>query len=106
MLTTTARNSMLDDFAELAELASLHTADPGDSGGHEVRTIRQAVRWSPASYGAVRSASETRFEVPAGVTLTHVGYWSAAGQFVGARELDEPQEYRTKGVYIVSPGAL
>lgn len=76
---------MLDHFAGLALYASLHTADPGGTGASEVTGgspayARIAVTWDPASGGVVDADTSTPvvFDVPAGVTVTHGGLWSAA----------------------------
>lgn len=96
-------NTMLDAAAERATTASLHTADPGSDGSSEVSGgsyARQTVTWSAASGGTLTNASSVEFDVPGGVTVTHVGLWDSAGTtFYGGIELSTPETYGAAGIY-------
>jgi hypothetical protein len=89
--TTVVLNGMLDDIDVLATHASIHTADPGGTGAHEVSGgsyVRKALTWPAASSG-IKTAAAVTFQIPAGVTITHFGLWSAAsgGSFLGGQAL-------------------
>ena len=66
-------------------VASLHTAAPGDNGANEVSGggyARQAVTISAANAEAAGSIDITNtptFSVPAGTTVSYVGFWSGEG---------------------------
>lgn len=85
-LTVAGRNLVLGALPN--GFVSLHTANPGDSGSNEVTGgsyARVACTLAAAS-GANRAASnQPAVNVPAGTTITHVGYWTAStgGTFLG-----------------------
>ena len=61
----------------LPTTVSLHTADPGNTGASEVSGVayaRQAIAFTVTD-GAADSNAQITFTVPAGTTVTHVGYW-------------------------------
>lgn len=87
-LSTSGKNVALDHLASLAVFVSLHTASPGDNGANEVSGgayTREAIAWNAAATGNLDSSNAPVFDVPAGTTITHVGFWSAstAGTFYG-----------------------
>jgi hypothetical protein len=61
---------------------SLHTATPGTTGANEVTGgtyARVAVTWAAASGGSVtNNGSSLSINLPATVTATHFGIWSAS----------------------------
>lgn len=112
-LVNAARNGMLDYFGAQARFVSLHTADPGTSGTAEVTGglpaySRKAITWTTASSSTITSGSTVTFDVPGGVTITHLGYWSAStgGVFYGSRPFDTAQVFATQGTYTLSPGTI
>lgn len=112
-LTTTARNTLLDQLDESsatipALYASLHTADPTSIGDHEVTGgspayARKALTWSPAS-GDTKAAATVTFDVPAGTTTSHFGLWSAitSGTFRGGEMLSASQVFGSQGTYALT----
>lgn len=94
---------MLDAGGAVATRVSLHTADPGVGGSSEVSGgsyARQTVTWSAASGGTLTNASSVEFDVPGGVTVTHVGLWNSAGTtFYGGIELSSPESFGAAGTY-------
>ena len=59
---------------------SLHTAEPNESGSNEVSGgayTREAISFSAAAAGNLDSSNAPVFDVPAGTTITHVGFWTA-----------------------------
>jgi hypothetical protein len=104
---------MLDQFGTLAGYVSLHTADPGTSGTSEVTGgapayARKAITWASAASSQKASSSAQVFDVPAGTTITHAGYWSASsgGTFYGSRALDASQTYASQGTYTIASGGI
>lgn len=88
--------------------ASLHTANPGDSGANEVTGgspayARKAIVHGAASAGAATATTLPTFDVPAGVTVTHVGYWDAvtAGNFLGSDDVT-PEAFAGQGTYTLT----
>lgn len=78
--TAAALNAMVDAAAALGAYISAHTADPGTTGANEVTGgsyARQLSTFASASSGS-RSGSQVTIPIPTGVTVTHVGIWSAA----------------------------
>lgn len=112
-LNAGAKNAMLDLFGNLAGFASLHTADPGNTGTSEVvggapAYARKTLTWAPAITASKQSNVRIVFDVPFGTTITHLGYWSQAtgGVFYGSRALDTNQTYASQGTYSVASGAI
>lgn len=115
--TSAVIDGMLDDLDVVTTHASLHTADPGSTGAHEVSGgsyTRKAITWQDAAGGVKTIVGTIVFQVPAGTTITYVGTWSAAsgGTFGGGGVLAEPATYAVDGVYVLvlsaitrSPGA-
>ena len=107
-LTEAARNAMLDHLATVAVFASLHTADPGTTGANEVTGgtpayARKAITWNSASAGALDNNANPVFDVPAGTTVTHAGFWSAAtnGTFYGSIDVAD-EAFTGQGQYTLS----
>lgn len=78
--TAAVLNAMIDAAATMGTYISAHTADPGTSGASEViggSYARQQTTWGSASNG-VRAGTQVTIPIPAGITVTHVGVWSAA----------------------------
>jgi hypothetical protein len=104
-------NAQVGGLTAVAGFASLHTAEPNASGSNEVTGgtyTREAITWAAASGGTAVSDAEIVFDVPTGVTITHLGYWSAgtAGTFYGSRALDVSQEFSSAGTYTIAAGNL
>lgn len=114
--TTLAKNRMLDALARnnapgagITHL-SLHTAAPDASGSNEVTGgtpayARKAVAWNAPSGGAIDdSTNGAVFDVPAGVTVTHVGYWSST-DFMASDDVT-PEAFAAQGTYTVTDADL
>lgn len=111
--TTYAKNGMLDQFFRNAGnfastvYMSLHTADPGENGTSEVTGgapaySRQVVSFNPAASGNLDSSNQPVFNVPSGVTITHVGFWdsSSGGDFLAYDPVTN-ETFATQGTYSV-----
>lgn len=108
-LTDAGRDAALAGFTAEAVRASLHTADPGDAGGSEVSGggyVRASLSWGDPDAGEVRSAVALSWDVPAGVTVTHMGYWAAGGVFLGSRPLGQRESFASPGTFTVAAGAV
>lgn len=110
--STTGKNIMLDSL--LVTHASLHTADPGNTGANEVTGgspayARKAITMAAAS-GGTRTASDTPvFDVPGGgTTVTHVGFWTAAtaGTFLGSDDLAASETFASQGQFTITSSSL
>ena len=107
-LSIAGKNVMLDALAGVAVYASLHTADPGDTGVSEAAGGvpsygRKAIAWNAASGGSLDDSSNPVFDVPAG-TYSHFGLWSSmtAGTFYGGGSLSAPETYASQGTYTLA----
>lgn len=71
----------------LGAAVSLHTADPGLTGASEVTggAYARVAAVLPTGANGTGTAPAVDINVPAGVTVTHVGVWTATtgGTFVG-----------------------
>lgn len=105
-LSNNGKNVMLDALGAVAVWASLHTADPGTTGASEVTGgspayARKAITWNAASGGALDNNANPTFDVPAGVTVSHYGLWSAVsgGTFYGGNALSASESFTGQGQY-------
>ncbi|QLF84005.1 hypothetical protein SEA_UPYO_26 [Gordonia phage Upyo] len=67
---------------------SAHTADPGTTGANEVAAgpdYNRVQATFPTGAAGSGTAPQVSIPIPAGVTVTHIGVWSAAtgGTFIG-----------------------
>ena len=110
-LNNNGLNAQVGGLTAVVTHVSLHTAEPDASGSNEVTGgtySREAITWGSASGGTATSSAEVVFDVPTGVTITHLGYWSAssAGTFYGSRQLDTSQTFSSAGTYTLASGNI
>lgn len=115
--STAGKNLMLDALrgtnpTVALAYASLHTADPGDTGANEVTGgtpayARKAVTMGAASAGAIAATNQPVFDVPGGTTVTHVGFWSAVsgGTFLGYADVTD-EVFASQGTYTLTSATL
>lgn len=92
---------------------SLHTAAPGDTGANEVAGGSPAYARQPIAFNAPAggvmddSTNGAVFNVPAGTTVTHVGFWSAvtAGTFLGGKAISS-ESFTGQGTYTLTDADL
>jgi hypothetical protein len=90
--TTAGKNAMLSGLG--VTHVSAHTADPGDTGLNEVTGgsyARVSITFNAPSAGAIDSSNTPSISIPAGTTVTHVGYWDAptGGNFLGYTDMTD-----------------
>ena len=90
--------------------ASLHTADPGDTGSNEVvggTYARKSITFSAADAGSLDSSNAPVIDVPGGTTITHVGFWSAvtAGVYLGSADITD-EVFGSDGTYTITDADL
>jgi hypothetical protein len=98
--STAGKNKMLDAI-NVSHL-SLHTALPGDNGANEVTGgsyARVTVTEGTASAGSLDLNADSAFSVPAGTTVTHLGYWSST-TFLGYSDITD-EAFTGAGTYTV-----
>lgn len=107
-LNNAGRQASGAGLAAVAAYISLHTASPGTTGTSEVTGgspayARQAVTWAPIT-GGTGITNDPQFNIPAGVTVTHFGLWSAAtgGTFYGGDPLSASEVYAAQGTYTLT----
>jgi hypothetical protein len=88
--TTVQKNVWLDSISP--GFVSAHTADPGQSGASEVTGgtpayARKAITMAAAAAGQRDSSPLPGIDIPAGATVTHIGFWTLAtgGVFLGSK---------------------
>lgn len=108
-----AKNRMLDALVGTASgaaitHASLHTADPAGTGGSETTGgtpayARESVTFSAASAGAIDSSNQPVFDVAGGVTITHVGFFTAvtSGTFMASADVTD-EVFGGQGTYTLT----
>jgi hypothetical protein len=99
------KNAMLNALGALAVYVSLHTADPGENGSNEVTGgspayARKAITWNAAGNGTMDDSNVPVFDVPAGTTVSYVGFWSAVttGIFYGSADVTN-EVFAGQGTY-------
>jgi hypothetical protein len=99
---------MLDHLGTEAVYASLHSADPGDTGANELSGgspayARKAITWNAAAAGSMDDSNVPVFDVAAGSTVLYVGLWSAltSGTFYGATLVTQ-ETYGGQGTYTLT----
>jgi hypothetical protein len=103
---------MLDHLGTEAVYASLHSADPGDTGANEISGgspayARKAITWNAAAAGSMDDSNVPVFDVPAGTTVAFVGFWSAltSGTFYGAADVTD-ESFTNQGTYTLTDADL
>jgi hypothetical protein len=108
-LTLAARKPMLAALARVAQWASIHDDDPGDTGQHEIATPRRPVEWKTTRAGtlALVTVPPVIFEVPRETTVRAAGFWSQAvgGEFFGFEDAP-PESYNLAGTYTLTAATL
>lgn len=101
-----AKNAMLDALG--VTHVSLHTANPGSTGASEVTGgspayARKAITHAAATGGTRSASTQPVFDVPAGTTVTHVGYWTAAsgGTYLGYDDVTS-ETFAGQGTYTLT----
>jgi hypothetical protein len=110
--TTEGKNQMLDRLAAIATHMGLHTAVPSTGTPNEVTGgapayARKTNTWNAAADGSLDNANVPVFDVPAGTTVTHVGFWSAlTGGTLYAYAAVTNEAFGAQGTYTVTDADL
>jgi hypothetical protein len=107
-MNNTSKDLMLDALSTVAGFASLHTASPGATGTSEVTGgapayARKAITWNASVEGILAHLNQPVFDVPAGTTVTHAGFWSLAtgGTYYGFIDVDD-EVFAVQGQYVLT----
>ena len=100
-------------FSVATTYASLHSANPGNTGASELSGgspayARKAVAWNAATGGAMDdSTNGAVFDVPAGATVAFVGLWDALtnGNFLGYADVTD-EAFAAQGTYTLTDADL
>jgi hypothetical protein len=106
------KNAMLNALGALAVFASLHTADPGESGTNEITGgtpayARKAITWNAAGNGSMDDSNVPVFDIPPSTTVSYVGYWSlvTGGTFYGSANVTD-EVFAGQGTYTLTDADL
>lgn len=118
-LSAAGLNAAVNGVKAQATYVSMHTGDPGTTGANEVTGgspayARKGASWGTAANGVVTLSSALQFDIPAGVTVTHFGSWSAAaaGTFVGGDALRDnannpvSENFGSQGFYTLTTASI
>lgn len=106
-LSNFGKDAMLDSSTDWPPAyISLHTADPGSTGAHEVSGgtpayARLAPSWGAAVDGVKAMTSTLSFDIPASTSVSYFGFWTdeTGGDFIGGAQLSATESYTAQGVY-------
>lgn len=103
-------NRLMNTIADNAYL-SLHTDEPGNVGGNEVRGNgynRQPIDFEAASDGMINNSGDIGFVFMPGVTVTHIALWDSPenGELLWTASLDEPRPLSSGDNLGFSPGRV
>lgn len=106
--TPAAKNAMLNAIG--VTHVSAHTADPGTTGASEVAGgtyARQPITLGAAAGGIKSATTQPAIPIPAGVTVTHLGYWNAAtgGTFLAKDDIPD-EAFGSAGTLTVQSAAF
>jgi hypothetical protein len=101
-----AKNAALDGLATYGNFISLHTSSPSTTGANEVSGTgyaRVSATWA-ASSGGSKATAQVSVTVPAGVTISHYGVWSAltSGNFSFGDALPASEVFGSQGTYQIT----
>lgn len=105
-LTDWGLNWVSDQKAGNVSAISLHTADPGQTGGNEVSHSdysRQTPSYDAAVDGVASLSASLSFGGPAGGDVTYIGFWIGT-DFFGSEAIDPSTNdttFNSNGEYIV-----
>lgn len=110
--TNDGKHFMLDALAAVVDEISLHTADPGATGANEVEAdsdtayVRKTPSWAASAGGEKALSGNLIFDVPAGTTVTHIGFWESGSDpvFHGSASLDSPEVFSGAGTLTLNTG--
>lgn len=99
--TTAAKNAMLGTYTTF--YAAAFTANPGETGTNEVTGgtyARVQGTFGAASGGVRQLSSNVDLNIPAGTTVTHIGWFTAAtgGTFIGPTDTVD-ETFAAAGVF-------
>ena len=106
--TVNGKNAMLGALG--VTHVSAHTADPGETGASEVTGgtyARKSITFNAAAAGNLDSSNIPVLDIPAGVTVTHIGYFSAltAGVFLASSDIVD-ETYSNAGTLTITDADL
>ena len=104
--------NVVGDMPIEACYASLHSANPGDTGASEISGgspayARIAITWNAAAGGAIDSLNTPVLNVPAGTTVSFVGFWDAAtaGNWLAYTDVVD-EVFAAQGTYTLTDADL
>lgn len=107
IFTPAGKAAMLDSLSGIT--ASLHTADPTNSGGTAELTggsyARKSIGFAAASGGNRNANSLPTFNVPGGNTITHAALWIGA-TCIAKGPLANSEAYTGDGTYTLTDADL
>ena len=111
-MTVAGRNRMLDQLAAVITHVAVHNvATPTDNttepSGGSPAYARKTISWAAASAGSAAASSSPVFDIPAGFTVSSIGFWSAltAGTLYATADVTD-EAYAGQGTYTLTSATL
>lgn len=106
--TINGKNTMLDNLG--VAFVSAHTATPGETGASEVTGgtyARKSITFNAANLGNLDSSNVPVLDIPAGITVTDIGYWTLAigGVFLASSNITD-ETYSNAGTLTITDADL
>ncbi len=104
------KDAMLNALGALAVKAALYTGDPGAVGTSNEVTggtyARKTCAWSASGNGTMALNGTVVFDIPAGTTVSYVGFWNSAGSvFYGSADVTD-EVFANAGTYSLTDADL
>jgi len=120
-LIDTAKDAMLNCLTEVdmsnmtgdgIDYVSAHTADPTTVGDNECTDggagyTREVITWAAASTASVAASNQPVFDIDGGITVTHIGFFSAVtgGTFYGSADVTD-EAFGGDGTYTLTSATI
>jgi hypothetical protein len=100
--------AFLNQIADLGSTLLLWLSVANGGGqNNELAVDRRQVNWSPAVGGVANASNEVTFNIPAGSTVNHVQFWSAAngGTYYGSAAVTQ-EVFGGSGTYVLETAEI
>lgn len=101
--TAAMREQMAQAYAAEVLYVGLHSANPGATGANEISGTRVGpISWTAGSADGIYTSGSISFTVPAGTTISHLGFWDSPSGGVFLDSAAAAVTFVTAGTYTVT----